>query len=85
MSRMCREKGATRHDDRADALAQGIQWFIDALAQSAFRTQATRKNEEWKAMMDAFEQEPQLATDALALGHSFKSLKSTATTKVYSW
>ena len=85
MSRMCREKGATRHDDRADALAQGIQWFIDALAQSAFRTQAVRKNEEWKSMMDAFEQEPQLATDALALGHSFKSLKSTATTKVYSW
>ena len=85
MSRMCREKGATRHDDRADALAQGIQWFIDALAQSAFRTQAVRKNEEWQAMIDAFESEPHLATDALALGHSSKSIKSTGTTKVYSW
>ena len=50
MSRMCREKGAVKHDDRVDAMAQGVQWFIDALAQSAHRAQAMRKNEEWKAM-----------------------------------
>ena len=31
MSRMCREKGAVKHDDRIDALSQGVQWFIDAL------------------------------------------------------
>ena len=85
MSRMCREKGAVKHDDRVDALSQGVQWFIDSLAQSAHKAQAVRKNEEWKAMMDAFENNPHLATDALVLGRSFKSLGSTATTKVWDW
>ncbi len=58
MSRMCREKGAVKHDDRIDALSQGVQWFIDSLAQSAHKAQAMRKHEEWKAMMDAFETTP---------------------------
>ena len=30
MSRMCREKGAVKHDDRVDAVSQGVQYFIDA-------------------------------------------------------
>ena len=85
MSRMCREKGAVKHDDRIDALAQGVQWFIDSLAQSAHKAQAMRKHEEWKAMMDLFESDPHKATDALALGYSFKSLKTTGSTKVWDW
>ena len=85
MSRMCREKGAVKHDDRVDALAQGVQWFIDALAQSAHKAQAMRKNEEWKAMMEAFENNPHQAADALALGLSFKSLRKTGSTKVWGW
>ena len=72
MSRMCREKGAVKHDDRVDAMAQGVQWFIDALAQSAHKAQAMRKNEEWNAMVAAFENNPHLATDALVLGKSFR-------------
>ena len=85
MSRMCREKGAVKHDDRLDALAQGVQWFIDALSQSAHKQQALRKHEEWNSMMTAFENEPHLATDALVLGRSFKKLNSLPTTKVWSW
>ena len=85
MSRMCREKGAVKHDDRVDALSQGVQWFIDSLAQSAHKAQAMRKHEEWKAMMEAFENDPHRATDALALGYSFKSLKTTGNTKVWDW
>lgn len=85
ISRMCREKGAIKHDDRVDALAQGCQWFIDALAQSAWKAQALRKNEEWMAMMDAFENHPHIATDALALGLSFKNLKSPGSTRVWEW
>ena len=50
-SRMCREKGAVKHDDRLDCLAQGVQWFVDSLAQSAFKAQAQRKHEEWNAMI----------------------------------
>ena len=75
MSRMCREKGAVKHDDRVDALAQGVQWFIDALAQSAHKAQAMRKNEEWNAMIDAFENDARAATDALVLGRSFKTVR----------
>jgi hypothetical protein len=85
MSRMCREKGAVKHDDRIDALSQGVQWFIDSLAQSAHKAQALRKHEEWKAMMDLFESDPHRATDALALGYSFKSLKTTGSSKVWGW
>ena len=43
MSRMCREKGAVRHDDRIDALAQGVQYFIDALSISAQQEIITRR------------------------------------------
>jgi hypothetical protein len=85
MSRMFRGRGAVRHDDRIDALSQGVQWFIDALAQSAHKQQAFRKNEEWKAMMDALENHPQLATDLLATGGSFQNLKTSGSTKVWDW
>ena len=85
MSRMCREKGAVKHDDRVDAVAQGVQYFIDALAQSAHRAQATRKHEEWLAMEEAFINNPRLATDALVLGTSFKAIKSLGSTKVWDW
>ena len=85
MSRMCRDKGAVKHDDRVDALAQGVQYYVDAVAQSAFKAQAMRKHEEWKAMVNAFEAEPQLATDALVLGHSFKQLTSRVDTGVWEW
>ena len=85
MSRMCREKGAVKHDDRIDALSQGVQWFIDSLAQSAHKAQAMRKHEEWRAMMDMFENDPHRATDALVLGQSFKSLKPSGSSKVWGW
>ena len=84
MSRMCRERGAIKHDDRIDALSQGVQWFIDALAQSAHKAQAMRKHEEWNAMMDAFENTPHLATDALVLGLSFQGIKPSSK-PVYDW
>ena len=84
MSRMCRDKGAVKHDDRVDALAQGVQWFVDAIAQSAHRSQAMRKHEEWQAMMYAFENDPKQATDALVLGRSFKNIK-VASNRVWDW
>jgi len=85
MSRMCREKGAVKHDDRVDALAQGVQWFIDSLAQSAHKAQALRKHEEWLAMVEAFENNPHLATDALALGTGFTHLKALPSNRVWDW
>lgn len=85
MSRMCREKGAVKHDDRIDALSQGVQWFIDSLAQSAHKAQALRKHEEWSAMMQMLEDDPKRAVDALAMGYTFTSLRKTASTKVWDW
>jgi hypothetical protein len=84
LSRMCREKGAVRHDDRVDALAQGIQYFIDAVAQSALQAQHLRKKEELSAMHQAFIDNPQMATDALVLGRSFKDVK-VGSKAIYDW
>ena len=83
MSRMCREKGAVKHDDRVDALAMGVQWFIDAMSISAQKMQAMAKHEEWAAMIDAFENNGKQATDALVLGKSFKSIQTES--RVYDW
>jgi hypothetical protein len=84
ISMITRDRGAIRHDDRVDALAQGVQWFVEALAQSAHKAAAQRRNEEWNAMVSAFEDHPHLATDALVLGRSFRGLKA-ADNKVYDW
>lgn len=84
LSRMCREKGAVRHDDRVDALAQGIQYFIDAVAQSALQAQHLRKKEELSAMHQAFIDNPQMATDALVLGRSFRDVK-VGSKAIYDW
>ena len=51
MSRMCREKGAVRHDDRIDALAQGVKYFTDILSVSAQQEIINRKRDEWNDMI----------------------------------
>ena len=65
MSRMCREKGAVKHDDRLDALAQGVQYFTDALSISAERQIADRKLEEWNSMIEDFIEHPQNSANHL--------------------
>ena len=67
---MCREKGAVRHDDRLDALAQGVKYFTDALAISAQEVVKERKREEWNDMLQAFMDDPQSETNHLVLGMS---------------
>jgi len=59
MSRMCREKGAVKHDDRIDALAQGVKWFTDSFALSANKEIARRKAEEWNDTLEQWRDEPQ--------------------------
>ena len=70
MSRMCREKGAIRHDDRLDCLAQGVKYFTDALAISAQEAVKERKREEWNDMLQAFMDDPQSETNHIVLGMS---------------
>ncbi len=68
MSRMCREKGAVKHDDRLDCLAQGVKYYTDAMAISAYEAMNTRKREDWKDMQDAWLDDPQSAASHMVLG-----------------
>ena len=68
MSRMCREKGAVRHDDRIDCLAQGVKYFTDAFGISAQEEIKARKREEWNQMLEAFLEDPQQSANAIAFG-----------------
>jgi len=68
MSRMCREKGAVKHDDRLDALAQGVKYFTDALSISALEVVKQRKREDWNDMIESFLDDPQSAVNHLAFG-----------------
>ena len=68
MSRMCREKGAVRHDDRIDCLAQGVKYFTDSLSISANQAMIEAKREEWKDLQEAWLDDPQQAATHMALG-----------------
>ena len=68
MGRMCREKGAIKHDDRLDCLAQGIKYFTDALSISAHEAVKSRKAEEWQSMLQDFLDNPEASADHLVLG-----------------
>jgi len=67
MSRMCRDKGAVKHDDRLDALAQGVQYYTDALSISAERAIEERKKQEWNDMLEEFIDNPQSSANHLVL------------------
>ena len=68
MSRMCREKGAIRHDDRIDALAQGVQYYTDALGISALEAIKNRKRDEWNAMIEEMIDDPQASANHMVFG-----------------
>ena len=75
MSRMCREKGAVKHDDRLDALAQGVKYYTDALAISAHETVKIRKREDWNDMMEAWADDPQSAANHMVFGFTLDQRK----------
>jgi hypothetical protein len=68
MSRMCREKGAIRHDDRIDALAQGVQYYTDALGISALEEIKNRKRNEWNSMIEEMIDDPQASANHMVFG-----------------
>ena len=75
MSRMCREKGAVKHDDRLDCLAQGVKYFTDAMGISAYEAVNLRKREDWSDLLEAFSDDPQSATNHLVFGMSLDQRK----------
>ena len=68
MSRMCREKFAIKHDDRLDCLAQGVQYFTEALSISAERQIAQRKLDDWNSMMEDLMDNPHASANHLVFG-----------------
>ena len=68
MSRMCREKGAIGHDDRIDALAQGVQYYTDALGISALEAIKNRKRDEWNSMIEEMIDDPQASANHMVFG-----------------
>ena len=90
MSRMCREKGAVKHDDRLDCLAQGIKYYTDAMSISAHETTKLRKREEWDAMLQEFMDNPTASANHMVLGMNKKqrdqaNLIDTNNTSVPTW
>ena len=68
MSRMCREKGAIKHDDRLDCLAQGVKYFTDALAISATQQMKLREIEEFNSLLEDFLDSPERSANHIVLG-----------------
>ena len=72
MSRMCREKGAVKHDDRLDSLAQGVKYFTDALAISAHETIKQRKQDDWNDLQEAWLDDPESAVNHMVFGFNLE-------------
>jgi hypothetical protein len=68
MSRMCREKFAVKHDDRLDCLAQGVQYFTDALSISAEREILQRRVDEFEAILKDTLDNPEDSANHLVFG-----------------
>ena len=72
MSRMCRQKGAVKHDDRLDCLAQGVKYFTDALHISAAEEIKRRKQEDFQSILEDFLDSPKASANHLVLGMSLE-------------
>jgi hypothetical protein len=68
MSRKKKKKGAVKHDDRLDCLAQGVKYYTDALSISAYETVKLQRQEDWQDMNQAFLDDPQQAANHLVMG-----------------
>ena len=85
MSRMCREKGAVKHDDRLDALAQGVKYFTDCMSISAQEAVNQRKREEWNDILRASIEDPQGSANHLVLGMNKDQRQQARQNGVYNW
>ena len=54
LSRLSKERGSLRHDDRLDALAQGVQYFLDYLDVNQEFQKNVRKDESTDRLLESF-------------------------------
>ena len=89
MSRMCREKGAVKHDDRIDCLSQGVKYFTDALAISAYEQMKIDRREDWNDLNEAWLDNPKQAANHMVFGMNLeqrrKARNLNTDKSVYNW
>ena len=85
LTRMCREKGAVKHDDRVDALALGVKYFQDILAISAKEFEINKSRQQWDNMVEGFLRAPTLATDLLVAGSDFSEPITQEEGAIFTW
>ena len=86
MSRMCREKGAVKHDDRLDCLAQGVKYFTDAMGISAEQQIKDRQQIEWEFMLQDLIDDPQQSANHMVFGMtSEQARQAKGKTSVHNW
>jgi len=85
LTRMCREKGAVKHDDRVDALALGVKYFQDILAISAKEHEIHKSRQQWDNMVQGFLNAPTLATDLLVAGSDFSEPITQEEGAIFTW
>ena len=85
LTRMCREKGAVKHDDRVDALALGVKYFQDILAISAKEHEINKSRDQWNNMVQGFLNAPTLATDLLVAGSDFSEPITQEEGAIFTW
>ena len=88
MSRMCREKGAVKHDDRIDCLAQGVKYFTDCMSISAQQVIAQRRLEEWNDLLRESIDHPQESANHLVFGMNKdqrQAARGVSQNGVYTW
>ena len=85
LTRMCREKGAVKHDDRVDSLALGVKYFQDILAISAKESEINKSRQQWDNMVQGFLNAPTLATDLLVAGSDFSEPITQEEGAIFTW
>jgi hypothetical protein len=80
-SRICREKGAIKHDDRLDSIAGAVKYFTDSLAISAYEQVKTRKQEDFHQMLKLWQDDPEAAVSAMAFGMNLEQRQRASSMK----
>lgn len=73
MTNISREKGCLNHDDRLDALAGGVAWFIEQMSQDEEHMIQAYKDEKWDEELRNFHSYVFEGNNALAKGPSWIS------------
>lgn len=67
MTRLSKERGSLKHDDRLDALAMGVRWFTDRLNVDQKNAKDRKQQEDLDKMLDDFARECEIVDTSRGL------------------